>query len=64
MGFTSFVRRCAALSLGLSFAMNAWAVDEKQLIDSINVYRSEVQKCAGEVSSELPPLAGDPRLAL
>ena len=64
MGFTSFVRRFATLPLGLSFAMNAWAVDEKQLIDSINVYRSEVQKCAGEVSSELPPLAGDPRLAL
>ncbi|MHC8305624.1 CAP domain-containing protein [Pseudomonas sp. PB3P13] len=64
MGFTSIVRRLAAMSLVLPFAMNAWAVDEKQLIDSINVYRSEVQRCGNEVSSELPPLAGDPRLAL
>lgn len=58
------VLRLAALSLGLLFAVNASAVDEKQLIDSINNYRSQVQRCAGEVSSELPPLAGDPRLAL
>ena len=64
MGFTSSARRLATLSLGLSFALNALAVDEKQLIDSINAYRSEVQRCGGEVSSELPPLAGDPRLAL
>lgn len=64
MGFTSSAMRLATLSLGLSFAMNALAVDEKQLIDSINAYRSEVQRCGGEVSSELPPLAGDPRLAL
>ncbi|MHC8286177.1 CAP domain-containing protein [Pseudomonas sp. XS1P51] len=64
MRFISSAMRLATLSLGLSFAMNALAVDEKQLIDSINAYRSEVQRCGGEVSSELPPLAGDPRLAL
>ncbi|EJM78990.1 MULTISPECIES: CAP domain-containing protein [unclassified Pseudomonas] len=58
------VLRLATLSLGLLFAMNALAADEKQLIDSINDYRSQNQRCAGQVSSELPPLAGDPRLAL
>ena len=56
--------RLATLSLSLLFAGKALAVDEKQLIDSINDYRSQVQRCAGQVSSELPPLAGDPRLAL
>lgn len=58
------VLRFATLSLGLLFAVNALAVDEKQLIDSINDYRSQAQRCAGEASFELPPLAGDPRLAL
>ena len=58
------VLRLATLSLGLLFAMNALAADEKQLIDSINDYRSQNQRCAGQVSSELPPLAGDPRLVL
>lgn len=64
MRFKSSVMRFATLSLGLLFAVNALAADEKQLIDSINVYRSQVQRCAGQVSQELPPLAGDPRLAL
>ncbi|MEZ1314939.1 CAP domain-containing protein [Pseudomonas fluorescens] len=58
------VLRVATLSLSLLFATKALAVDEKQLIDSINDYRSQMQRCAGQVSSELPPLAGDPRLAL
>lgn len=64
MPFTPFARRLATVSLGLLFAVNAQAADEKQLIDSINVFRSEVQRCADEVSSELPPLSVDPRLAL
>ncbi|MGY2185464.1 Cysteine-rich secretory protein family protein [compost metagenome] len=56
--------RLAGLSLGLSFAATALASDESQLIESINVYRSQLQRCAGQVSSELPPLAADPRLVL
>lgn len=64
MRFTSSVMRLAGLSLGLLFAACAVAGDESQLIESINVYRSQVQRCAGEVSSELPPLSADPRLAL
>ncbi|QVW26415.1 CAP domain-containing protein [Pseudomonas hormoni] len=64
MRVLSSVLRLATLSLGLLFAAKALAADEKQLIDSINDYRSQVQRCGGEVSAELPPLAGDPRLAL
>jgi uncharacterized protein YkwD len=64
MRFIPSVMRLAALSLGLSFAAQALAVDEKQLIDSINLYRTQPQRCADQVSPELPPLAGDPRLAL
>lgn len=64
MRFKSSAMRLATVSLGMLFAMNALAADEKQLIDSINLYRSQVQRCAGQVSQELPPLAGDPRLAL
>jgi uncharacterized protein YkwD len=64
MRFTSSAVRFAGLSLGLLFAANAVASDESQLIESINVYRSQLQRCGGQVSSELPPLAADPRLVL
>ncbi|EJM74016.1 SCP/PR1 domain protein [Pseudomonas sp. GM49] len=64
MGFISSAMRFAGLSLGLVFAANAVATDETQLIESINVYRSQLQRCAGQVSSELPPLSADPRLVL
>ncbi|SDZ67387.1 CAP domain-containing protein [Pseudomonas sp. NFIX28] len=53
-----------ALSLGLAFATAAVATEETQLVTSINTYRSQVQRCAGQVSQELPPLAADPRLVL
>jgi uncharacterized protein YkwD len=56
--------RPAALSLGLVFAATAVATEETQLVESINAYRSQVQRCAGQVSQELPPLASDPRLVL
>ena len=64
MGFISSASRFAGLSLGLVFAASAVAADEAQLIESINVYRSQLQRCAGQVSSELPPLSADPRLVL
>jgi len=64
MGVLPSALRLATLSLSLLFAAQALAADEKQLIDSINDYRSQIQRCAGQVSSELPPLADDPRLAL
>lgn len=64
MHIRSSVLRLAALSLGLLFAAGAGAAEEAQLIESINVYRSQVQRCAGQASEELPPLAADPRLVL
>jgi len=60
----SSVIRFAALSLGLLFATTAVATEETQLVDSINAYRSQVQRCASQASQELPPLAADPRLVL
>ncbi len=64
MRVISFVLRLAALSLGLLFAATAVATEETQLLESINAYRSQVQRCAGQASQELPPLAADPRLVL
>ena len=60
----SSAMRFAGLSLGLLFVSTAMAGEESQLIESINAYRSQLQRCAGSVSSELPPLSADPRLAL
>lgn len=62
MRVRSFILRLAALSLGLLSA--AAGAEEAQLVESINAYRSEVQRCAGQASEELPPLAADPRLVL
>ncbi|MBC2657836.1 CAP domain-containing protein [Pseudomonas sp. MSSRFD41] len=54
----------AILSLGLLGPAGAMADDQAQLIESINAYRSQPQRCANQASSELPPLASDPRLIL
>lgn len=56
--------RLASLSLGLLVATSAVANEEAQLVDSINAYRSQVQRCGGQVSMELPPLVNDARLVL
>ena len=64
MRFTPSVLRFAALSAGLMFAASALATDELQLIESINSYRSQPQRCGTQASSELPPLSADPRLRL
>ncbi|MBD9562717.1 CAP domain-containing protein [Pseudomonas sp. PDM09] len=60
----SSILHLAVLSFGLMFSVAASAADETQLVESINVYRSQAQRCAGQASSELPPLASDPRLVL
>ncbi|OPG75627.1 hypothetical protein B1218_30610, partial [Pseudomonas ogarae] len=52
------------LSLGLVFSTSAAATEETQLVESINLYRSQSQSCAGQASLELPPLAMDSRLIL
>lgn len=64
MRVLSFVVRLAALSLGLVLATVAMATEETQLIESINAYRSQVQRCGAQASEELPPLSADPRLIL
>jgi uncharacterized protein YkwD len=64
MHFASSVLRVALLAVGVAGTANAMASDQSQLVDSINVYRSQVQKCATHVSQELPPLSVDPRLNL
>ena len=48
---------CLGLTLGLLAAPGslAYAGEEAQLIDTINVYRSQAQRCGGEASLELPP---------
>ncbi|WP_442113669.1 CAP domain-containing protein [Pseudomonas sp. NUPR-001] len=45
-------------------ATTVQASEPSQLIDSINSYRSQAQRCGGQASLELPPLASDPRLVL
>jgi uncharacterized protein YkwD len=60
----SSVLHLGVLSFGLVFSIAASATEETQLVESINVYRSQVQRCAGQASAELPPLASDPRLVL
>ncbi|WP_085579993.1 MULTISPECIES: CAP domain-containing protein [unclassified Pseudomonas] len=64
MRFMPSALRLAALSVGLAFAASAMATDESQLVESINSYRSQPQRCGTQASSELPPLSADPRLIL
>ncbi len=53
-----------ALLGGGRLAFAADAGGEAQLIDSINAYRSEVQRCGNRASEELTPLQSDSRLVL
>lgn len=64
MRFTSSFMRFATLSLGLVFTATAVATEESQLVDSINSYRNQAQRCGDQVSQELPPLTIDTRLVL
>ncbi len=60
----SSVLHLIVLSLVLGFTSTAGAAEEAQLVEAINAYRSQVQRCAGQASAELPPLLADPRLIL
>ncbi|MCU7645962.1 CAP domain-containing protein [Pseudomonas piscis] len=64
MSMRSLLLPVATLSLALLGPAGAMADDQAQLIESINAYRSQPQRCANQASSELPPLASDPRLIL
>lgn len=56
--------RLAAFTCAWLVACSAVASEESQLVESINTYRSQPHKCAGQVSQELPPLTADARLIL
>ena len=64
MRFTTSILRIATLSLGVFMTQSALASDETQLIDSLNSWRGQVQRCGDQVSMELPPLVSDTRLVL
>lgn len=64
MRVLSSVLRLASLPLALAVATAVQASEPSQLVDSINSYRSQAQRCGGQASLELPPLASDPRLVL
>lgn len=53
-----------ALLYSAIFASAALASDDTQLIESINAYRGQAQRCGEQVSMELPPLTSDARLVL
>lgn len=50
--------------LPLAIATSAWADEPSQLIEGLNAYRGQYQRCGEQASQPLPPLAGDPRLVL
>jgi uncharacterized protein YkwD len=56
------IRSCLAGLAPLLFSLGAVAAEQAQLVESINLYRSEVQRCGEQASAELPPLTADPRL--
>ena len=64
MRVRSSVVRFALLPLGLLVAAAAGASEEARLVESINAYRGEVQRCGGQASAVLPPLLAEPRLVL
>ena len=63
--------RVLSLMIGLTtlaastvFCASAMANEESQLVQQINQYRSQVQRCGDQGSQELPPLTSDTRLVL
>ena len=63
--------RVLSLMMGLTtlaattvFCASAMANEESQLIQQINQYRSQLQRCGDQGSQELPPLTSDTRLVL
>ena len=64
MRFIPSIISLAMLALVPAFAASAAGPEQAQLVDSINQYRSQAQRCASQASQELPPLVADPRLVL
>ena len=57
-------QRCLLALLLMGFGGAAQAAEDLALIETINSYRSEVQRCGVQASEPLPPLTNDPRLIL
>ncbi|MBQ1559231.1 MAG: CAP domain-containing protein, partial [Pseudomonas sp.] len=57
-------QRCLLALLLMGICGAAQAAEDLALIEMINSYRSEVQRCGVQASEPLPPLTNDPRLIL
>jgi len=64
MRVLSLMMSLTTLAASLVYCASAMANEESQLVQQINTYRSQVQRCGDQGSQELPPLASDTRLVL
>lgn len=64
MRVLSLMMGLTTLAASTVFCASAMANEESQLVQQINQYRSQVQRCGDQGSQELPPLASDTRLVL
>ena len=64
MRVLSLMMGLATLAATTVFCASAMANEESQLVQQINQYRSQVQRCGDQGSQELPPLTSDTRLVL
>jgi uncharacterized protein YkwD len=62
--WSAAVLHCAVVSLAVVLATPVRATEETQLVELINLYRSQLQRCGDQAPLQLPPLANDPRLIL
>ena len=64
MRVLSLMMSLTTLAATTVFCASAMANEESQLVQQINQYRSQVQRCGDQGSQELPPLTSDTRLVL
>lgn len=64
MRVLSLMMGLTTLAASTVFCASAMANEESQLVQQINAYRSQVQRCGDQGSQELPPLTSDARLVL
>ena len=64
MRVRSLMMGLTTLAASMVFCASAMANEESLLVQQINDYRSQVQRCGDQGSQELPPLTSDTRLVL
>ncbi|WP_460136425.1 CAP domain-containing protein [Pseudomonas sp. S1_E04] len=64
MRVLSLMMGLTTLAASTVFCASAMANEESQLVQQINAYRSQVQRCGDQGSQELPPLTSNTRLVL